>query len=91
MRLVSMQQAEATRVEPVFAAVAHKFRSFLLSIRATLQTTPNDMKLQIDTLECVHFYFLYPCSAHLLETGTSWLIVLNLEYFVAFRQWPFFF
>ena len=48
MRLVSMQQAEATRVEPVFAAVAHKFRSFLLSIRATLQTTPNDMKLQID-------------------------------------------
>ena len=69
-----MQQAEATRAEPVFVASARKFRSFLLSIWATLQTTPNDMKLEINTLECVHFYFLYLSSAHLHEMGTvAWL------------------
>ena len=91
MLLVSIQQAETTKAEPVFVVTAQKFRTFLLSIWATLQTTPNDMKLEINTLECVHFYFLYPCSAHLHEIGTSCLIVLDLEYFLASRQWPFLF
>ena len=34
-----MQEAEATRAERVFAAPVQKLRSFLLSIRAILQTT----------------------------------------------------
>ena len=34
-----MQEAEATRAERVFAAPTQKLRSFLLSIRAILQTT----------------------------------------------------
>ena len=46
---------------------------------------------EFNTLECIHFYFLYPCSAHLHEIGTSCLIVLDLEYFLASRQWPFLF
>ena len=91
MLLVSIQQAETTKAEPVFVVTAQKFRTFLLSIWATLQTTPNDMKLEINTLECIRFYFLYPCSAHLHETGASCLIVLDLEYFLASRQWPFLF
>ena len=37
-----------------------------------------------------HFYFLYPCSAHLHEKGASWLIMFDLEYFVASRQLPSF-
>ena len=66
-----MQQVEATSAEPDFVVTSQKFRSFLLSIGAILQTT----KLhKIGTLECVHFYFLYPCSAHLHE------IMLYLEY-----------
>ena len=51
-----MQPAEATEANLVFVAPAQKFRSFLLSFWATLQTT-HDMKLQINTHECVHFYF----------------------------------
>ena len=89
MLLASMQQAEATRDEPVFVAPAQKLRSFLLSIWAILQTTKWH---RINTLECIHFYFLYPSSAHLYEIGTSCLmIVLNLEYFATSRQRPFFF
>ena len=42
-----MQQAEAKRAESVLFAPA-------------LETTPNDMKLEINTLKCVTFYFLYP-------------------------------
>ena len=88
MLLASMQQAEATRAEPVFAVLAQKFRSFLLSMWAILQTTKRH---EINTFECVHFYFLYPCSPHLREIGTSCLAVISLEYFVASRQWTFFF
>ena len=33
-----------------------------------------------------HFHFLYPCSAHLYEKGASWLIMFDLEYFVASRH-----
>ena len=38
---------------------------------------------EINTLECFHSYFLYPCSAHLHEIDTSCLIVLDLKYFSA--------
>ena len=92
MLLASMQQAEATRAEPVFVAPAQKLRSFLSSTWAILQTTKWH---EIDTLEYVHFYFVYPCSAHLYEIRPAWsmscLIMLDLEYFVVSRQWPFFF
>ena len=88
MLLASMQQAEATIAESVFVSPAQKLKSFLLSIWARLQTTKWH---EINTLQCIHFYFLYPCSAYLHEIGTSCLIVLDLEYFVAPRQWPFFF
>ena len=83
-------QAEATRAEPDFVAPAKWFRSFLLSIWATLQTTPNDMKLEINRLECVHFYFLYLfCTS--TWNGYGCLIVLDLEYFVFSGHWPLFF
>ena len=85
-----MQQVEATKVEPVYVAPAQKFRSFLLSIWTTIQTTPNDIKLEINILECFLFYFLYLCSAYVPEVVTICLIVLDLEYFVASRQRHFF-
>ena len=80
--LASMQQAEATRVEAIFVTPAQKLRSFLFSIWAILQTTKWH---EINTLECVHFYFLYPCSAYLHEISTSCVIVLDLKYIVASR------
>ena len=88
MLLASMQQDEATRAEPVFVATVQKRRSFLLSIWAVLHTTKWH---EINTLECVHIYFLCPCSVHLHEIGSSCLIVLNLEYFVTSRQRYFLF
>ena len=88
MFLASMQQAETARAKPIFFELARKFRSFLSSIWAILQTTKWH---EINTLECVHFYVLYPCSTHLHEIGTRCLIMLDLKHFVAFRQWPFFF
>ena len=86
MLLVSMQQAEATRAEPVFVAPAQKCTSFLLSIWTILQTIK---WLKINTFSCVHFYSLYPCSAHLHEISASGLIVLDLEYFVAGANYHF--
>ena len=80
-------EAEATRTEPIFVAPAQRFTSFLSSIWAILQATKWH---KINTLESVHFYFLYPSSPHLPDTVRSCLIVLDLEYFVASRQWPFF-
>ena len=71
-----------------FCCTSSDLRSFLLGIWGILQTTKWQ---EINTFEWVHFYFLYPRSAHLHETGTGSLIVINLEYFVASRQWPFFF
>ena len=88
MLLASMQQAEATKAEPVFVAPPQKLISFLLSFWAILETTK---WCKIKTLECIYFYSLYPCSPRLHEIGTSCLIVLDSECFVASRQWPFFF
>ena len=82
-----MQQTEATRAN-LTCCTSPDLRSFLLGIWGILQTTKWH---EINTFEWVHFYFLYPWSAHLHETGTGSLIVINLEYFVASRQWPFFF
>ena len=82
-----MQQTEATRAN-LICCTSPDLRSFLLGIWGILQTTKWH---EINTFEWVHFYFLYPWSAHLHETGTGSLIVINLEYFVASRQWPFFF
>ena len=39
MHLVSMQQTEATRAEPVFVAPAQKLKYFLLRVSAILHTT----------------------------------------------------
>ena len=72
-----MQQAEVAPVQ--------KLRSSSLSIWA-IQTSK---WYEINTLEWVHFYFIYPYYAHLQEIGTT--DVLDLEYFVASRQWAFFF
>ena len=69
-------------------APAQKLRSLLLSIWAILQTTKWH---KINTLEYVHLYFVYPCSSQLHEISMSSLIVLDFEYFVASRKWPFFF
>ena len=88
MLLASSQQPEATIAEPVSVAPAQNLRSFLLSIWAILQGIKWH---KINTLECIHFYILYPCSAHLHEIGNSCLIMLDLDYFVASRQWPSFF
>ena len=60
---------------------------FLITIWAILQTNKWH---EINTVECVYFYFLYPCTAHLHEIGASCFTVLNLEYFAASRRWIFF-
>ena len=88
MILASIYQATAIRAEPVFVAPAQKLRSFLLSIWAILQTSTWH---KINILKCIYFYFFYTCSVYLQKIGTSCLILLNLEYFVASRQWLFFF
>ena len=77
MLLASMQQDEATWVQPVFVTSAWKLRSFLLVVWAILQTTKWH---EIKTLECVQFCFVYLCSAYIHKIGTSCLIVLPFSF-----------
>ena len=78
----------SNKAESVFVAPAQKRRSSVYSIWDILQTTKWH---KINTLECVHFFFVYPCSARLHDLGLRLLIVLDLKYFVAPRQRTFFF